>query len=40
MKTVWYLDDNNVKHFTVVRNALELLFLRQRFNYVGVFSDY
>ena len=34
MKTVLYLEDNNVKHYTVIQNAVELLLLRMRFDYV------
>ena len=34
MKTVLYLDHNNVKHYTVIQNIAELLLLRMRFDYV------
>ena len=40
MKTVWYLDDDNAKHFTVVRDPAELIFLKQRFDFVGVIEDF
>jgi hypothetical protein len=40
MKAVWYLDDDYVKHFTVVRNPAELIFLKQRFDFVGVLEDF
>ena len=34
IQAVWYLDDDNVKHFTVVRNSAELIFLKERFTFV------
>ena len=34
IQAVWYLDDDNVKHFTVVRNSAELNFLKERFSFV------
>ena len=34
IQAVWYLDDDNVKHFTVVRNPAELIFLKERFSFV------
>jgi hypothetical protein len=39
MKTVWYLDDDYMRHITVVRDPAELIFLKMRFDYVGVFSE-
>ena len=39
MKTVWYLDDNNVKHITVINSTEELQFLQERFNYVGILPN-
>ena len=38
MKTVWYIDDDNIRHFTVVYDADELAFLQERFDYVGILS--
>lgn len=40
MKAVWYLDDENVKHVTVVCNPAELIFLKERFDFVGTFEDF
>ena len=40
MKTVWYLDDENMKHVTVVRDPAELIFLKERFDFVGTFEDF
>ena len=40
MKVVWYIDDENVKHFTVVRNPAELIFLKERFDFVGTLEDF
>ena len=40
MKAVWYLDDENVKHFTVVRDPAELTFLKERFEFVGTLEDF
>ena len=40
MKTVWYIDDNNVKHVTVIQHEAELRFLQIRFDFVGTFDDY
>lgn len=40
MKTVWYIDDDNVKHFTVIRHAIELIFLKHRFDFVGIVEDF
>ena len=40
MKAVWYIDDFNVKHFTVVRNPAELIFLKERFDFVGTLEDF
>ena len=39
METVWYLDDDNVKHFTVVREPCEMAFLQDRFDYVGIVGE-
>lgn len=39
MKTVWYLDDENVKHITVVQSQAEFDFLKERFHYAGVESN-
>lgn len=39
MKTVWYIDDDNIRHYTVVHHNSELVFLRMRFDFVGVVSD-
>ena len=36
MKTVWYIDDENIKHFTVVHHETELIFLKSRFDFVGI----
>ena len=40
MKAVWFLDDENIKHFTVVRNSAELIFLKERFDFVGTIEDF
>jgi hypothetical protein len=40
MRAVWYLDDENVKHVTVVRNPAELIFLKERFDFVGTLEDF
>lgn len=40
MKAVWYLDDDNVKHFTVVCDSTELIFLKERFDFVGTLEDF
>ena len=34
-QVVWYLDDDNIKHFTVIHDICELLFLKDRFAFVG-----
>ncbi len=34
IQAVWYIDDNNVKHYTVVNSAQELFFLKLRFDFV------
>ena len=39
MKTVWYLDDDYTRHITVVREPAELIFLKTRFDYVGIISE-
>ena len=39
IQTVWYLDDDNMKHFTVVRNPAELIFLKERFTFVGKIDE-
>ena len=39
MKTVWYLDDDYARHITVVREPAELIFLKMRFDYVGIISE-
>lgn len=39
IQAVWYIDDDNVKHFTVVRNPAELIFLKQRFDFVHRVDD-
>ena len=39
MKTVWYLDDDNVKHITVVSTTEEMIFLKERFGYVGILHE-
>lgn len=39
MKTVWYLDDDYVRHITVVRDPAELIFLKMRFDYVGILYE-
>ena len=33
-QTVWYIDDHNVKHYTVIHSAQELCFLKLRFDFV------
>lgn len=35
MKTIWYLDDDNIKHITVVNSEWEFNFFKNRFYYVG-----
>jgi hypothetical protein len=40
MRAVWYLDDENVKHVTVVRDPAELIFLKERFDFVGTLEDF
>ena len=40
LQAIWYLDDDNVKHFTVVRSQGELIFLKARFDFVGTLEDY
>ena len=40
MKAVWYLDDENVKHITVVSNSAEFGFLKERFEFVGTLEDF
>jgi hypothetical protein len=40
LKSVWYLDDNNVKHITVVHSRAELIFLRERFDFSGTLEDF
>ena len=35
MKTVWYIDDFNLRHITVVHDQSELIFLQERFDLVG-----
>ena len=39
MKTVWYLDDENIKHITVISSSEELEFLQKRFLYVGILQN-
>ena len=39
MKTVWYLDDDYTRHITVVHEPAELIFLKMRFDYVGIISE-
>ena len=39
MKTVWYLDDENIRHYTVVVNPVELIFLKNRFDYIGIVNE-
>ena len=39
MKTVWYLDDDYLRHITVVHEPAELTFLKMRFDYVGIISE-
>ena len=40
MKAIWYIDDDNVKHVTVVRDSAELIFLKERFDFVGTLEDF
>lgn len=40
MKTVWYIDDENVKHFTVIYHETEFIFLKSRFDFVGMVEDF
>jgi len=40
MQAVWYLDDENMKHVTVVRDPAELIFLKERFDFVGTLEDF
>lgn len=40
IQTVWYIDDNGVKHFTTVRETWELNFLKMRFLYVKIFDEH
>jgi hypothetical protein len=40
VKAVWYIDDDNVKHITVIHQASELQFLKSRFIFVGTFEDF
>ena len=40
IQAVWYIDDNNVKHITVVQSHGELIFLKERFDFVGLLKDY
>ena len=40
MKTVWYIDDENVKHYTVIYHKAELIFLKYRFDFVGIVEDF
>ena len=39
VQTVWYIDDDNQRHITVVREPAELIFLKERFDYVGIVSN-
>ena len=36
VQTVWYIDDDNIRHYTVIKNEHELTFLKNRFDFVGV----
>jgi hypothetical protein len=38
IRTVWYLDDDNVKHIIVIKSRSELLFLKERFEKVGMLT--
>ena len=40
IQAVWYIDDDNVKHFTVITKEVELWFLRNRFDLVGFLEDF
>ena len=40
MKTVWYIDHNNKRHCTVVRNILELILLKERYDFVGMINQF
>ena len=39
VQTIWYIDDNNQRHITVVREPAELAFIKARFEYVGIISN-
>ena len=40
MKTVWYIDDDNIRHFTVIHSEGEFNFLKDRFEFVGLITDF
>lgn len=39
VQTIWYIDDNNQRHITVVREPAEFAFIKERFEYVGIISN-
>ena len=39
VQTIWYIDDDNQRHITVVREPAEFAFIKERFDYVGVISN-